>query len=206
MAVQPFIGNFKFTRRKGSAKSAIRYFRFRPRGDEEKPRQIFTRDGTINTEEAMRRLDEHQHGRYLVHTLLLSPPQEERPEDLREMTRHIVAELEKDKGCRMEWMAVEHHNTEHPHVHLVVCGGAYTEHGESVGVRFDKPDVERVKQLGRDYCREAARERAEWERSLELACQEHDREDELQRVEKTLTHDVLVADDSDDEDRFGRER
>jgi hypothetical protein len=206
MAVQPFIGNFKFTRRKASAKSAIKYFRYRPRADGERPRQIFTRDRTITTEEAMRRLDEHQHGRYLVHTLLLSPPDEERPEDLREMTRHIVRELEKDKGCRMEWMAVEHHNTEHPHVHLVVCGGAYTEDGESVGVRFEKPDVARVKQLGRDYCREAARERAEWERSLELACREYDRQDEPRPAERAVPRNVPGADGSDDDDRFGRER
>ncbi len=30
--------------------------------------------------------------------------------------------MEKDLGTSMEWVAVEHHNTEHPHVHVVVRG------------------------------------------------------------------------------------
>ena len=30
--------------------------------------------------------------------------------------------MEKDLGTELEWAAVEHHNTEHPHVHMVVRG------------------------------------------------------------------------------------
>ena len=30
--------------------------------------------------------------------------------------------MEKDLGRRLIWAAVNHHNTEHPHVHLVVRG------------------------------------------------------------------------------------
>ena len=30
--------------------------------------------------------------------------------------------MEKDLGTDLEWVAAEHHNTEHPHVHLVIRG------------------------------------------------------------------------------------
>src|SRR5260370_1071051 len=44
--------------------------------------------------------------------------------DLRAHTRALVEQLERDLGTRVEWAAVEHHNTAHPHVHLVVRGRA----------------------------------------------------------------------------------
>ena len=44
--------------------------------------------------------------------------------DLRAHTRALVEQLERDLGTRLEWAAVEHHNTDHPHVHLVVRGRA----------------------------------------------------------------------------------
>ncbi len=44
--------------------------------------------------------------------------------DLRAHTRALVEQLERDLGTRVEWAAVEHHNTDHPHVHLVVRGRA----------------------------------------------------------------------------------
>jgi hypothetical protein len=44
--------------------------------------------------------------------------------DLRAHTRALVEQLERDLGTRLEWAAVEHHDTDHPHVHLVVRGRA----------------------------------------------------------------------------------
>jgi type IV secretory pathway VirD2 relaxase len=38
------------------------------------------------------------------------------------LTRDLVRQMEKDLGTELEWVAVEHHNTEHPHVHVVVRG------------------------------------------------------------------------------------
>jgi len=42
--------------------------------------------------------------------------------DLRRLTADLMERLEKDLGTGLEWVAVEHHNTEHPHVHVVVRG------------------------------------------------------------------------------------
>jgi type IV secretory pathway VirD2 relaxase len=42
--------------------------------------------------------------------------------DLRRLTTDLMERMEKDLGTDLEWVAVEHHNTEHPHAHVVVRG------------------------------------------------------------------------------------
>ena len=42
--------------------------------------------------------------------------------DLKEFTREFVRQVEKDTGRRLLWAAVNHHNTDNPHVHIVVRG------------------------------------------------------------------------------------
>ena len=60
--------------------------------------------------------------------------------DLERLTRDLVKQAERDLGTPLEWVAVTHFNTEHPHVHLVVRGRrsggapltvprAYIQHG-----------------------------------------------------------------------------
>lgn len=53
--------------------------------------------------------------------VIVSPEQAQQL-DLREHTRSLVAAMESDLGLRLEWTAIDHHNTAHPHVHLVVRG------------------------------------------------------------------------------------
>jgi type IV secretory pathway VirD2 relaxase len=42
--------------------------------------------------------------------------------DLRDFTRRLVDRMERDLGRRLRWAAVCHHDTDNPHVHLVVRG------------------------------------------------------------------------------------
>lgn len=42
--------------------------------------------------------------------------------DLTRLTRDLLRQMEKDLGTELEWIAAEHHNTEHPHVHIVIRG------------------------------------------------------------------------------------
>lgn len=42
--------------------------------------------------------------------------------DLKPVTRRLMQEMEKDLGTRLEWVAVDHFNTGHPHTHIVVRG------------------------------------------------------------------------------------
>jgi hypothetical protein len=53
--------------------------------------------------------------------VILSPEFGERM-DLERLTRDLVARLVVDVGTDLEWVAVTHHNTEHPHVHLAIRG------------------------------------------------------------------------------------
>jgi len=49
-------------------------------------------------------------------------PEDTNDIDLQAIARELVAQMEKDLGRHLVWAAVSHHNTEHPHVHLVVRG------------------------------------------------------------------------------------
>src|SRR5206468_12914699 len=40
--------------------------------------------------------------------------------DLREHARAVMRDVERDLGTPLEWMAIDHHNTDHPHVHIVL--------------------------------------------------------------------------------------
>jgi type IV secretory pathway VirD2 relaxase len=42
--------------------------------------------------------------------------------DLKTFTRHLMAQMERDFGTRLEWIAVDHWDTEHPHTHVVLRG------------------------------------------------------------------------------------
>ena len=119
-------------------------------------------------------LDDHQARGYLAHRLMLSPPAEQHPDDLRALTRHVMGELERDKGQTLHWVAVEHRNTAHPHVHVLLCGGG--ERGDAVReVRLDRRDHAQIKEDGVEYCRLAGRIQTGWDAALARAVAEHDR-------------------------------
>lgn len=42
--------------------------------------------------------------------------------DLTGYTRELMAQVEVDLGTKLDWVAVNHHNTGHPHVHVIVNG------------------------------------------------------------------------------------
>ena len=53
--------------------------------------------------------------------LVVSPEQAARL-DLRAHARALVAGMERDLGTRLEWVAIDHYNTDHPHLHILVRG------------------------------------------------------------------------------------
>jgi type IV secretory pathway VirD2 relaxase len=55
--------------------------------------------------------------------LILSPEFGERM-DLHRLTRDLLSRMEADLGNPLEWVAVAHFNTEHPHVHVALRGVA----------------------------------------------------------------------------------
>ncbi|MBM2765032.1 relaxase/mobilization nuclease and DUF3363 domain-containing protein [Burkholderia anthina] len=83
--------------------------------------------------------DRHQF-RYIV-----SPEDTEQLDDLRTYTRHLMARMEADLGSRLEWVAVDHWNTDNPHTHVVLRG---------------KDDTGKDLIISRDYIAEGMRQRA----------------------------------------------
>jgi len=169
-----------YTRNRDTARAGLRYYQMRPRGEGEPPRSLFTKEGAVSRAEAYRLMDAHQARGYLAHRLMLSPAADEQPEDLRALTRYVMVELEKEKGMTLHWVAVEHHNTDHPHVHVMLCGGGEDERGGMHAVRLDRADHARLKEDGREYCRAAGHERMRWEAMLARAATADERaRDEL---------------------------
>lgn len=54
--------------------------------------------------------------------IILSPEDGDALGDLKENTRAFMTEVEKDLGTRLDWIAVDHRNTGHPHTHIVIRG------------------------------------------------------------------------------------
>ncbi|MEH3117258.1 MAG: DUF3363 domain-containing protein [Methylorubrum populi] len=55
--------------------------------------------------------------------------------DLTGYTRELMAQVEADLGTKLDWVAVDHHNTGHPHTHVIVNGR--DEHGQDLVVNGD---------------------------------------------------------------------
>ena len=76
---------------------------------------------------------------------IVSPEDAEHLDDLRTYTRHLMARMEADLGTRLEWVAVDHWNTDNPHTHVVLRG---------------KDDTGKDLIISRDYIAEGMRRRA----------------------------------------------
>ncbi|MGE0666081.1 MAG: relaxase/mobilization nuclease domain-containing protein [Sphingomonadales bacterium] len=61
--------------------------------------------------------DDRHHFRIIV-----SPEDAAELTDLREYTRDLVRQMETNLGTRLDWVAVDHWNTDNPHVHMLVRG------------------------------------------------------------------------------------
>lgn len=63
--------------------------------------------------------DDRHHFRFIV-----SPDDAGELESLRTFTRELMDQASRDLGTRLDWVAIDHWNTEHPHVHILVRGRA----------------------------------------------------------------------------------
>ncbi|PWB83458.1 MAG: type VI secretion protein [Methylocystaceae bacterium] len=91
--------------------------------------------------------DRH-HFRFIV-----SPDDAAGLSDLRSFTRDLMTQMARDLGTGVDWVAVDHWNTEHPHIHILVRGRA---------------DDGRDLVISRDYISRGLRGRAEQLVTLEL--------------------------------------
>lgn len=55
--------------------------------------------------------------------------------DPRATTRDLMKQMEADLGTRLDWIAVDHHNSGHPHTHIIVRG--MTDDGKTLNIAGD---------------------------------------------------------------------
>ncbi len=67
--------------------------------------------------------------------VILSPEDGAAYEDLKPFTRDVMAQMEADLGTTLDWVAVDHFDTGHPHVHVVIRG--ITEDGKILNIAGD---------------------------------------------------------------------
>jgi len=68
---------------------------------------------------AERTADDRHHFRFII-----SPEDAAELADLRTFTRELMQDVERDLGTRLDWVAVDHWNTDNPHVHVLIRGRA----------------------------------------------------------------------------------
>lgn len=130
---------------KAGARSTATHLRYIERegvgrdGEPGKAYDLMTDDADLSAFEERGREDRHQF-RFIV-----SPEDAEQLDDLRTYTRHFMDRMEADLGTRLEWVAVDHWNTDNPHTHIVLRG---------------KDDTGKDLIISRDYVSQGMRERA----------------------------------------------
>jgi type IV secretory pathway VirD2 relaxase len=74
-------------------------------------------------------------------------------DNLKDLNRRLMQRAEEDLGTRLDWVAVDHYNTAHPHTHIVIRG---------------KDETGRDLVIAREYLTDGLRERASELVSLDL--------------------------------------
>lgn len=93
-------------------------------------------------------VEDRHHFRFII-----SPEDAGDMTDLKAFTRDLAKQMEADLGTKLDWVAVDHWNTDNPHVHLLVRG-----------VDQDGKDLV----ISRDYISRGLRSRAEELAAIEL--------------------------------------
>jgi hypothetical protein len=95
-----------YLRREGVTRDGEKARLFGPESDDADPKAF-----------AERGEDDRHHFRFIV-----SPDDALEMADLKSFARDLMSQVEKDLGTKLDWVAVDHWNTEHPHVHIIIRG------------------------------------------------------------------------------------
>ena len=125
--------------------------------------------GAITDEADTAAFEERGKGDRHQFRFIVSPEDAEQLEDLRTYTRHLMQRMEADLGTRLDWVAVDHWNTDNPHTHVVLCG---------------KDDTGKDLIISQEYITRGMRERA-----MELATEWLGPRTELE-IQQTLRREV----------------
>ncbi|MBL4918630.1 relaxase/mobilization nuclease domain-containing protein [Szabonella alba] len=126
----PLAAHLNYLGRDGVTRDGEKAHLFGPEGDDMDARAF-----------AERCKDDRHHFRFIV-----SPEDAVEMIELREHARELMAQMEKDLGTRLDWVAVDHWNTDNPHTHIILRGR--TDDGQDLVI-------------SRDYIKEGMRARAQ---------------------------------------------
>jgi type IV secretory pathway VirD2 relaxase len=104
----PLPKHIAYLRREGVARDGEDAFMFEATSDAADERAF-----------AKRCEDDRHHFRFII-----SPEDGAALGNLKAFTRELMRDVEKDLGTRLDWIAVDHWNTDNPHVHVLIRGRA----------------------------------------------------------------------------------
>jgi type IV secretory pathway VirD2 relaxase len=104
----PLAIHLNYLRREGVTRDDAKARMFGPQVDEASPVDFVARCK-----------DDRHHFRFIV-----SPEDAVEMADLRTFTRDLMDRMQKDLGTTLDWIAVDHWNTDNPHVHVILRGRA----------------------------------------------------------------------------------
>lgn len=151
------------------------FLRYAAHRDRTKPEgRLFGRDGDAGDRER------RELGRFVTRSVagrmrgrayyrFVISPEDARGLDLRRMTRSVMSQLELDAGPDglPPWIAAEHRNTAHPHVHVVMAANRQLPDGRFRSLIINRERLGRMKiAMSREIYRERAWERGRDDRSL----------------------------------------
>jgi type IV secretory pathway VirD2 relaxase len=119
--------------------------------------------------------------------LVISPEDGAEIGSLRDFTRRLMAQMERDLETTLDWVAIDHYNTAHPHTHIVIRGVT---------------DQNKILYIAYDYLTQAIRHRArelvtqelgpQTERELRRGLAREIDQDRLTRLDRTLLEDATA--------------
>jgi type IV secretory pathway VirD2 relaxase len=117
--------------------------------------------------------------------LIISPEDGAEIASLRDFTRRLMAQMERDLETTLDWVAIDHYNTGHPHTHIVIRGVT---------------DQDKILYIASDYIVHGIRHRAreivtrelgpQTERELQRGLAREIAQDRLTRLDRTLLDDA----------------
>ncbi|NQY98964.1 MAG: DUF3363 domain-containing protein [Henriciella sp.] len=103
----------------GAQRAHISYLQRDGAGKDKDPAEFYddTSDGIDGQDWLKEHADDRHHFRFIV-----SPEDGEKLHELKSFIRELVSQVEIDLETKLDWIAVDHYNTEHPHTHIVMSG------------------------------------------------------------------------------------
>ena len=108
--------------KQAGARSTVTHLRYIERegvGRDGEPGRAY---GTATDEADLTAFEERGRGDRHQFRFIVSPEDGAELGDLHTYTRHLMTRMEADLGTRLDWVAVDHWNTDNPHTHIVLRG------------------------------------------------------------------------------------